>query len=166
MPTATWPGPTRTGPIRSRSSPGTAAALGGPIIKKKLHYQFSWNINDRQADVYSLLDPPQSIISQYGFTRDTIDAISNALNGLGVPLTLGDVPDNQHNRNYNTTTVFDWTPKATTQLRVTHNGFWGHNGSPGQAPVLVPLARLEEHQSNSSSCRPGSPATSMASWTS
>ncbi|MGH7524016.1 MAG: carboxypeptidase regulatory-like domain-containing protein [Gemmatimonadales bacterium] len=117
---------------------GNSGGLGGPIIKKKLHYQFSWNINDRQADVYSLLDPPQSIISQYGFVRDTIAAISNALNGLGVPVTLPGLPDNQKNRNYNTTTVIDWTPKATTQLRVTHNGFWGHNGSPGQAPFSYP----------------------------
>jgi hypothetical protein len=131
-----WTDPDWPNPIPQIA--GNSGGLGGPIIKKKLHYQFSWNINDRQADVYSLLDPPQSIISQYGFTRDTIDAISNTLNGLGVPLTLGNVPTNQHNQNYNTTTVLDWTPKATTQLRVTHNGFWGHNGSPGQAPFSYP----------------------------
>jgi hypothetical protein len=131
-----WTDPDWPNPIPQLA--GNSGGVGGPIIKKKLHYQFSWNVNDRQADVYSLLDPPQSIISQYGFTRDTIDAISNALNGLGVPLTLGGVPTNQHNRNYNTTTVLDWTPKATTQLRVTHNGFWGHNGSPGQAPFSYP----------------------------
>ena len=131
-----WTDPDWPNPIPQIA--GNSGGVGGPIIKKKLHYQFSWNINDRQADVYSLLDPPQSIISQYGFTRDTIDAISNALNGLGVPLTLGNVPTNQHNQNYNTTTVLDWTPKATTQLRVTHSGFWGHNGSPGQAPFSYP----------------------------
>ena len=54
--------------------------------RSKLHYQASWNINDRESDVYSLLDPPQSIISQYGLTADTIEAVSQALTGLGVPL--------------------------------------------------------------------------------
>ena len=38
----------------------------------------------------------------------------------------------------------DWTPKATTQLRLTHNGFWGNNGSPGSGAVFVSVARLDE----------------------
>ena len=131
-----WTDPAWPSPIPQLA--GNGGGLGGPIIKKKLHYQFSWNINDRQADVYSLLNPPQSIISQYGFTLDTITAISGALHNLGVPVTLQGVPDNLQQRNYNTTTVIDWTPKATTQLRVTHNGFWGHNGAPGAAPFSYP----------------------------
>ena len=80
-----WTDPAWPNPIPRLA--GNSGGFGGPIIKKKLHYQFSWNINDRQADVYSLLNPPQSIISQYGFTRDTIDAVSRRSSMAGVPLT-------------------------------------------------------------------------------
>ena len=140
-----WTDPTWFNPIpRAMTFSGGA---GGPIIKKKLHYQASWNVADRQSDVYTLLDPPASIISQYGLTRDTIAAVSNALHGLGVPLGTAGFSGNQVGRNYNTTLVFDWTPKATTSLRVSYNGFWATNGSPGRAPFSYPSLGSQSNNS-------------------
>ncbi|MGH7581897.1 MAG: carboxypeptidase regulatory-like domain-containing protein [Gemmatimonadales bacterium] len=115
-----------------------SGGAGGPIVAKKLHYQASWNVSDRSSDIYSLLDPPQSIISQYGFTMDTINAVSGALSNLGVPLGTGTYSGNAAGHNYNTSLVLDWTPKGTTAIRLTHSGYWGNNSSPGQAPSSYP----------------------------
>ncbi len=98
----------------------------------------SWSVNDRVADVYSLLDPPPAVLSQFGVVPDSVNAITQALNRLGVPLVAqGFSPDNR-NRSYNTSMVVDWTPAPTTTLRLTHSGFWTDRGAPGQAPFSYP----------------------------
>jgi hypothetical protein len=131
-----WTDPDYPNPIpRNITFSGGA---GGPIIKKKLHYQASWNVRDNESDVYSLLDPPDAVISQYGLTRDTINAVSNTLNHLHIPLSPSGVPQNQTGHSYNGSLVIDWTPKATTTLRITENGNWGTNGGPGRAPSSYP----------------------------
>jgi hypothetical protein len=131
-----WSDPSYPRPVPQIT--GISGTIGGPIIKKRLHYQGSWNIRDQASDVYSLLDPPTSIISQYGLTLDTISAVSNALHQLGVPLTAKGFSPDQQNRNYNTSLVLDWTPKPTTAIRITHSGSWGNGGSPGSAPYSYP----------------------------
>lgn len=131
-----WTDPDWPSPIPRATT--TSGTLGGPIIKKRLHYQGSWNVRDNESDVYSLLDPPQSILSQYGVSLDTISAISHTLNQLGVPLSGQGFSPNQHGRNYNSSMVIDWTPKPTTSIRLTHSGSWGNNGSPGRAPYSYP----------------------------
>ena len=131
-----WTDPTWPNPIARVM--GNSGGFGGPIIKKRLHYQASWTINDNQSDVFSLLDPPSSVISQYGITRDTISAVSNTLTALGVPTSITGLPSDRQNRFYSTNVVLDWTPKATTALRVTHNGNWTNSGAPGSAPFSYP----------------------------
>jgi hypothetical protein len=116
----------------------TSGTIGGPIIRKRLHYQGSWSVRDNESDVYSLLSPPQSIISQYGIVGDTINAVSGALHDLGIPMTAAGASPNNHGRSYNTSMVIDWTPKGTTALRITQSGFWSDNGSPGRAPFSYP----------------------------
>jgi hypothetical protein len=140
-----WTDPAWPNPVPTLGT--VSGGVGGPIIKKKLHYMFSWNARDNTADVYSLLQPPEAIISQYGFTSDTIAAVSHALGQLGVPLTLHGLPDNQQSHSYNTSTVLDWTPTATTSLRLTQNGYWSEFGSPGRAPTSYPT--LGSHSDNS-----------------
>ena len=117
---------------------GMSGGVGGPIIKKKLHYQASWNVTDNQSDVFSMFDPPNSVISQYGIVLDTINAVTSTLNSLGVPVSIAGLPNDQQTYFYNTNIVLDWTPKATTALRVTHNGNWSTSGAPGAAPFSYP----------------------------
>ncbi|HEY3935658.1 MAG TPA: carboxypeptidase regulatory-like domain-containing protein [Gemmatimonadales bacterium] len=131
-----WADPAWPRPIAQIGT--TSGTIGGPIVKKRLHYQGSWNVRDNESDVFSLLDPPQSIISQYGLVGDTISAISSALHQLGVPATAGGLSSSNHGRSYNSSLVLDWTPKGTTALRITQSGFWGNNSSPGAAPYSYP----------------------------
>jgi hypothetical protein len=131
-----WADPDWPSPIARIA--GTSGTVGGPIIKKRLHYQASWTVRDNVADVYSLVDPPPAVLSQYGLTLDTVNAVSHALNQLGVPLIAQNYSTSRQGRNYNTSEVIDWTPKATTSLRLSHTGSWGTNGSPGQAPFAYP----------------------------
>jgi len=131
-----WSDPLWFSPIpRNTQLSGT---IGGPIVKKRLHYQGSWNVGDNVSDVYSLLNPPPAILSQYGLTLDTISAVSNTLTQLGVPLAAQGFSPDRKGRNYNTSMVLDWTPKATTSIRLTHSGSWRNNGQPGQAPFSYP----------------------------
>ncbi len=120
---------------RVGSMSGTA---GGPIIKKRLHYQASWNLRDNQTDIYSLLDPQQPILSQFGVVLDTVSAISQVLTRLGVPLSAQNFSPNQLGRNTGSSEVLDWTPNATTSVRFSHSGSWNTNGSPGRAPFSYP----------------------------
>ena len=131
-----WTDPEWSQPIPRATS--MSGMLGGPIIKKRLHYQLSWNAQDRQSDVYSLLDPPQPILSQYGLALDTVSAVSQALTQLGVPLTAQNYSPYQKGRNYGTAEVIDWTPNSTTSLRVSHSGSWNKSGDPGRAPFSYP----------------------------
>ena len=139
-----WTDPTWSRPIpRAATTNGT---VGGPIVKKRLRYQVSWNVRDNQADVFSLLDPPQPILSQYGLSLDTIAAVSNALTSLGVPLSAQNFSPYAKGRNYGSSEVIDWTPNATTSVRFSHSGSWNNNGSPGQAPFSYPS--LGQHSDN------------------
>jgi hypothetical protein len=131
-----WADPNWSTPIPRIGT--TSGGVGGPIIKKKLHYQVSWSVSDNASDIYSLLDPPTSLLSLYGLSLDTVNAVSNTLHQLGVPLFAGNVPTSRDSRSYNTTTVIDFTPTAITQLRLTHTGFWQNSASPGVAPSTYP----------------------------
>src|SRR5207344_2420155 len=88
--------------------------------------------------IYSLLDPQQPILSQFGLAVDTVSAISSVLTRLGVPLSAQNFSPNQQGRNYGTSEVLDWTPNATTTVRLSHSGSWNNNGSPGRAPFSYP----------------------------
>ena len=125
---------------------GMSGTVGGPIVKKRLKYQGSWNVRDNVSDVYSLVDPPLSILSQYGLTLDTVSAISQTLTQLGVPLSAQGFSPDSRGRSYGTAETFDWTPNSTTTLRLSHSGSWGSNGAPGTAPRAYPS--LGQHSDN------------------
>jgi hypothetical protein len=131
-----WTDPAWPNPIPRNM--GFSGGFGGPIIKKKLHYYASWTVTDNQSDVFSLLAPPNAVVSQYGLTLDTLAAVASTLNALGVPLSIAGLPDDRQTYFYNTNIVLDWTPKATTALRVTENGNWSISGAPGSAPYSYP----------------------------
>lgn len=131
-----WTDPEWPSPIARNA--GMSGTVGGPIIKKRLKYQGSWNVRDNSSNVYSLVDPPLSILSQYGLTLDTINAVSQTLSSLGVPLSAHGFSPNSRGRNYGTAETIDWTPNPTTSIRFSHSGSWGSNGAPGRAPQAYP----------------------------
>jgi hypothetical protein len=117
-----WSDPAHNRPIpRPISHSGTAH---GPIIRQKLRYNLSWSVEDNASEWYSLLEPRESLLGQRGVSLDSVAMVAAALGDLGVPVALGSGPQGASNRTIRTTEVVDFSPSATTSLRLSHNGRW------------------------------------------
>jgi hypothetical protein len=133
-----WNDPTWTRPVpRTLNTSGT---VNGPIKKGKLRFNLSWNVQDAQSEWYSLLDPRASLLSQQGVGLDSVAAMTQTLQNLGVPLSFASIPRASTSRNVNSSSVIDFTPTATTSLRVAHNVSWqssvsGNSVSPTAFPT-------------------------------
>ncbi|HEX7123033.1 MAG TPA: carboxypeptidase regulatory-like domain-containing protein, partial [Gemmatimonadaceae bacterium] len=131
-----WNDPTWTRPTsRPLDFSGTAS---GPIVAQKLHYRVSWSAEDNTSEWYSLLDPRGSLLSQEGITLDSVAAVTSALEGLGVPLSLGSGPQDANSRRFRVSEVFDFTPNATTSLRLSHRGNWQREVGDGASITSFP----------------------------
>jgi hypothetical protein len=137
-----WSDPTWTRPVsRTINTSGTA---NGPIRKGKLRFNVSWNVNDAQSEWFSLLDPRASLLSQQGVRLDTVAAMTQTLQNLGVPLSFAGIPRAATQRNVNSSSVIDFTPTATTSLRVAHNVSWsGAVSSNSVSPTAFPTRANE-----------------------
>lgn len=131
-----WVDPLWTSPISQRAS--FSGSAGGPIKKQKLYYQFSFDGGDDRNEVFSLLSPRQSILSQYGMLPDTVAALAGALQQLGVPRTTSAIPDQRIGQRLGTSLVLDFRPTSTTTLRLTHSGNWNTSDGGGISPMAFP----------------------------
>jgi hypothetical protein len=131
-----WSDPQWTRPIpRVINQSGT---VNGPIRKGKIRFNVSWNVSDNQTDWYSLLEPRGSLLSQSGISLDTVAAMTSAMRGLGAPLTLTTIPRSITGRNFNSSEVLDFTPNATTSIRVSHNANWNEAVSGATSLTAFP----------------------------
>ncbi len=122
-PTLSWADPNYPSPPPTVGD--ISGSIGGAIKKRKSHYKISFDVNDRMTDAYTLLGPPSSLLSQYGILQDTVDALAGTLGQLGVPRTAAGIPRSTSSPRLSLSTVLDFTPTATTSLRVSHIGNWG-----------------------------------------
>ncbi len=122
-PTLSWSDPNYPSPPPTIGD--LSGSIGGAIRKRKSHYKISFDMNDRSTNAYSLLGPPASLLSQYGILPDTVDALNSTLTGLGVPRNAAGIPLSSSSPRVSLSTVLDFTPTATTSLRVSHIGNWG-----------------------------------------
>ena len=118
--TMAWNDPAWTRPLQSvYDNSGTAS---GPVIKGKLRYNVSWRAADRSTDWFSLAAPRTDVLSQQGIVIDTVRAVSSTLGGLGVPTASAAIPRRLDSRSLAITNVWDYTPSATTSVRLSYNG--------------------------------------------
>ncbi|HEX3926618.1 MAG TPA: carboxypeptidase-like regulatory domain-containing protein, partial [Gemmatimonadales bacterium] len=126
-PTLSWADPDYPQPPATLAD--FSGSISGPIVKKKAHYISSWDLNSRALNSYTLLNAGPNILSQYGFTADTVNAVENALRQLNIPLSLNGAPDDQVLTRFNNTAVIDYSPSSTTSLKLTWQGQWfGYHG--------------------------------------
>ena len=117
-----WDDPQWTRPISHNSY--TSGSASGPIVKQRLRFSVAWNVNHGTSDWYSLLDPRAPLLAQQGVRVDTVAAVTSALRNLGVPLSLSSMPRATESHGYNTADVIDFTPTATTSIRVAYAANW------------------------------------------
>jgi hypothetical protein len=143
-----WHDPEWSRPMsRPFSHSGTA---NGPIIRERLRYNISWSAEDNTSDWYSLLTPRAPLLSQQGVSIDSVDAVTEALRGLGVPLSLSTGPRDANSRGFRLTEVLDFAPNATTSLRLSHRANWQRNVGNGTSLLSFPT-RVNESGSTSHS---------------
>lgn len=143
--TLVWNDPEWTRPIsRSIGHSGTA---GGPIKKQRLRYNVSWSVNDNTSDWYSLLNPRAPVLAQQGISVDSVAAVTAALQSLGVPRSLPGIPRSAQGRGYGTSEVLDFTPNATTSIRVSHSGNWSSSVGGAVSATSFPT-RANETDAN------------------
>jgi len=131
-----WKDPTWNRPVsRPINHSGT---VNGPIIKQKLRFNISWQAEDNTNEWYSLLHPRSALLAQRGISLDSVSAVTSALQGLGVPLSLPGAPGDAQNRQLRTTEVLDFAPNATSSFRLSHNGRWQHNVGNNGSEVSFP----------------------------
>ena len=142
-----WKDPTWNRPVnRPINHSGT---VNGPIIKQKLRFNVSWQMEDNAADWYSLLNPRGALLAQRGISLDSVSEVTSALQELGVPLSIASAPTEAQNRQLRFTEVLDFAPNATTSIRLSHNGSWqnqiGNNGSEVAFPTRVNELSVAQH---------------------
>jgi hypothetical protein len=133
--TLMWDDPSWIRPVpRTLNGSGT---VNGPIRKGKLRFNVSWNVVDAQTDWFSLLDPRESLLAQQGISLDSVAATTQALQSIGVPLSFASIPRDATSRNVNSSSVLDFTPTATTSLRLSHNVSWQNSVNGGSVNVTA-----------------------------
>jgi hypothetical protein len=141
-----WNDPEWTRPSqRPIDHSGTA---NGPIVKEKVRYNVSWSLEDNISDRNSLLEPRAPLLAQRGISLDSVDAVTAALRGLGVPLSVASGPSGAFNRSLRTTEVIDFSPSATTSLRLSHSGNWQRSvgtGSETSFPTRINEVGVSAH---------------------
>ena len=142
-----WKDPTWNRPVgRPINHSGT---VNGPIIKQKLRFNVSWQMEDNAADWYSLLNPREALLAQRGISLESVSDVTSALEDLGVPLSISSAPSEAQNRQLRFTEVLDFAPNATTSIRLSHNGSWqrniGNNGSEVAFPTRVNELSVVQH---------------------
>lgn len=134
-----WHDPAWNRPIsRPINHSGTA---NGPIIRQKLRYALSWSIDDNASEWFSLLEPRAELLSQRGVSLDSVALVTGALSDLGIPMSLGNGPSGSTSRNIRTSSVFDFSPSATTSIRLSHTGrFTTSVGGDGNSELGFPTS--------------------------
>lgn len=110
----------------------------GPLIPQRLRYSVSWSVDDNASEWLSLLRPRASQLSQEGVALDSVTAVTSTLQSLGVPTSLAGGPRDADSRGYRTSEVLDFTPSATTSLRVSHTGRWSNTVGSGSSLLSFP----------------------------
>jgi hypothetical protein len=134
--TMAWSDPAWTRPLTAAYD--NSGTVNGPIVKGKLRFNTSWQMRYRSSDLFSLLQPRGDVLSQQGVGLDTVAAVRNALTSLGIPLTTGAIPSRNVSKFFAMSDVFDWTPTATTSIRLTHNGNWNGVMNDGSNVTAYP----------------------------
>src|SRR5690606_25994621 len=75
-----------------------------------------------------------------GIVLASVAAVTSALQSLGVPLALGAGPEDANARRFRTSEVFDFTPNATTSLRLSHRGNWRRDVGSGASVTAFPTS--------------------------
>ncbi|MBX6331229.1 MAG: Spy/CpxP family protein refolding chaperone [Gemmatimonadaceae bacterium] len=122
-----WADPASPTPIaRNLNWSGT---VSGPIKRGVAHFMAGYSNNVSTSDLQSLLSLNHTLLTQYGLSRDTIDALASTLGALGVPTTTGEIPSDNTRLNRSAIVRLDATPTATTSLTLT--GTWGRSSQLG-----------------------------------
>jgi hypothetical protein len=133
-----WHDPAWNRPIpRPINHSGT---VNGPIIRQKLRYNVSWSVDDNATDWYSLLEPRPALLTQRGISLDSVAMVTETLGDLGVPTSLGSGPRGATSRTIRSTEVLDFSPSATTSLRLSHSGRWSTNIGNGASELSFPTS--------------------------
>ena len=122
-----WADPASPTPIaRNLNWSGT---VSGPIKRGVAHFMAGYSNNVSTSDLQSLLSLNHTLLTQYGLSRDTVNALASTLGALGVPTTTGEIPSDNTRLNRSAIVRLDAAPTATTALTLT--GTWGNSSQLG-----------------------------------
>lgn len=110
----------------------------GPVIKDKIFYMAAFQASHSTTPLQSILNLRPSVFDQYGLIADTVTAVTNALQGLGVPIHASGMPNQLTSQTQSGLVKFDMNPTATTALSLTLNGSHTTSDGSGTSAMAYP----------------------------
>ncbi|HEY4131899.1 MAG TPA: TonB-dependent receptor, partial [Gemmatimonadaceae bacterium] len=117
--------------------------LSGPIATDKAFFSMAYQAGRRSSDLQSLLNTDVLGLQTAGIAADSVQRLTNILNGFRVPGTVGAVPSGRETDNALVFGTFDFMPPSSTTgdaFNITFNGSWGR-----QNPSALGITELPAH---------------------
>jgi len=112
--------------------------VSGPLIKNKIFYVGAYQVNHGTTPQQSILNVRSNVFDQYGLIHDTVSAVTNALQAMGVPLTASRMPGQAAMLMQSGFMKFNMNPTATTTMSLTLHSSWSSQDGNGTFPTAYP----------------------------
>lgn len=155
------PGLQYTTPVASRlgnryDQQVVSGTISGPIVRDKVFYAFSYQVNHRTSDLPTLMsDDPAALLALH-VSPDSVSRLLNALGPAGIPLRTPGSPSDRFNSegrvalrlDYTTNTqqlppgliLFGAQGSTSDSYNLQFGGTWRKQGGAGIGPMSLPSA--------------------------
>ncbi|HEX4681629.1 MAG TPA: TonB-dependent receptor [Gemmatimonadaceae bacterium] len=96
-----------------------SGGFSGPIVFDRLFYNVSAQAGRRFSDLSSLLTGDPATLAGLGISRDSVSALTAAIQARGIPVSASNVPDRRETDNASVLARFDFTPSQSTDASIT-----------------------------------------------
>ena len=138
-PRLAWADPQAVSPV-----PQIGAFSGfvtGPIVRGKVNYIASFDLNRRLTKSTTLLAPREDLLAQFGISPDSVAALRTALTSLGVPVTDPSIPSHSTTLRGVGTLRVDYRVNALTSFSFEAIPSLARAGGVGLGALALPSGR-------------------------
>ena len=125
------------------SNASLSGRFSGPVKLDESFYTFSYQLGRRSNELKTLLNTDALGLQTSGISADSVTRLTNILNQLKVPTTLGGIPSNRMSDQGLVLGTIDVAPtgsRSGTAWNLTYQGSWGKN-----TPVLNATGEFPAH---------------------
>ena len=110
----------------------------GPLIREKLFYSLTAQVDRRTRDLSTLLNTPMSALEQLGASRDSVMRLRQVAEQAGIPFGVAGIPDANTTLGGSLVGRMDLTPQGRHAINANVNLNWRRNDATNMSALALP----------------------------